>query len=424
MKQLFFLLIFLSVAGLSSAQDDPAKLAGKADKMLTRYYMNNNDMENLKEAKTYIDKAYALGLTTADDYKTRGEIYAQFGVTETLLKQLKNQNLEHPDAGIIAADSYLKSFELYEKDRDKKKVLEKVAEVINPLNTAGSEAIAANDFETAYQNFSRIVTVLDLMKANNVALPLQKEDDFNNILYVAALTALNSNHKQEATNYYLRAYDSGLKTAEIYDGLYRVYIDDQEDKAIKYLKEGRAAFPNDNNLLFSQINYSLKKGELESLIADLNKAIELEPENVSVINTTGNVFDKLYQTAVEKMDTTKANEYYNKALEYYNMALSKDPKNSFALYSVGTLYYNKAAFYINKMNELADDITAAGMKKYNSYQAITHDMFDKALPYFQKAEEVDPKDKNTLIALREIYARLNDLEKSNAYKQKIEALEK
>ncbi len=424
MKQIFFLLIFISAALTTKAQDDPTKLAGKADKMLTRYYMNNNDMENLKEAKTLIDKAAAIGLTTADDYKTKGEIYAQYGITETLLKQLKNQKLEHPDAAIIASDAYMKSFELYVKDRDKKKVIEKLAEVINPLNAAGSDAIAANDFESAYQNFKRIVTILDMIKANDGTWPLQKPEDFNNIIYVAGLTAFNSNHKPEATEYYLRAYNNGMKTAEIYDGLYRVYIDDQEDKAIKYLKEGRAAFPDDNNLLFSQINYSLKKGELENLIADLNKAIALEPENISVINTTGNVFDKLYQTASEKNDTAKANEYYAKALEYYNMALNKDPKNGFALYSIGTLYYNKAAFYINKMNALADDISATGMKKYNDYQAKTREMFDKALPFFQKAEEVDPKDKNTLIALREIYARLNDLEKSKEYKEKIEALGK
>ncbi len=48
--------------------------------------------------------------------------------------------------------------------------------------------------------------------------------------------------------------------------------------------------------------------------------------------------------------------------------------------------------------------------------------FDKALPYFLKAEENNPKDYNTLIALKEIYAKKNDLETSQAYKSKIDAL--
>ena len=50
-------------------------------------------------------------------------------------------------------------------------------------------------------------------------------------------------------------------------------------------------------------------------------------------------------------------------------------------------------------------------------------LFEQALPYFQKAETRDGNDMNTLIALKEIYARLNDLEKSNGYKARIEALQ-
>ena len=49
-------------------------------------------------------------------------------------------------------------------------------------------------------------------------------------------------------------------------------------------------------------------------------------------------------------------------------------------------------------------------------------MFDAALPYFLKAEESDPKDRNTLIALREIYARKNQLDKAEEYKKKLDAL--
>jgi hypothetical protein len=44
------------------------------------------------------------------------------------------------------------------------------------------------------------------------------------------------------------------------------------------------------------------------------------------------------------------------------------------------------------------------------------------LPYFLKAEKLNDKDKNTLIALKEIHARLNQLDKSNAYKARLDAL--
>ena len=48
--------------------------------------------------------------------------------------------------------------------------------------------------------------------------------------------------------------------------------------------------------------------------------------------------------------------------------------------------------------------------------------FKKALPYFLKAEELNPKDMNTMIALKEIYAREGELDKSSKYKEKIDAL--
>jgi hypothetical protein len=49
--------------------------------------------------------------------------------------------------------------------------------------------------------------------------------------------------------------------------------------------------------------------------------------------------------------------------------------------------------------------------------------FSQAMPYFLKAEGIDGSDLNTLIALKEIYARSNEMEKVGEYKAKIEALQ-
>jgi len=69
---------------------------------------------------------------------------------------------------------------------------------------------------------------------------------------------------------------------------------------------------------------------------------------------------------------------------------------------------------------LADDYSKEGLKKYDALKEKVNGEFDKALPYFQKAEKVDPNDLNTLIALKEIYARKNDLELSNEFKNRID----
>jgi hypothetical protein len=48
-------------------------------------------------------------------------------------------------------------------------------------------------------------------------------------------------------------------------------------------------------------------------------------------------------------------------------------------------------------------------------------LFDQALPYFQKAESLDPNDTNTLIALNEIYARKED-ELSLEFKKRLDTV--
>jgi tetratricopeptide (TPR) repeat protein len=118
----------------------------------------------------------------------------------------------------------------------------------------------------------------------------------------------------------------------------------------------------------------------------------------------------------------KADEYFGLAYDYFKQALEKDPKSFDAVYSQGALYYNKAASMTSKLNELGNDYSSAGTKKYNAIKAEMDGYFKEALPYFLKAEGLNSKDLNTMIALKEIYAREGNLEKSGEYKTKIEAL--
>jgi len=187
---------------------------------------------------------------------------------------------------------------------------------------------------------------------------------------------------------------------------------------------GRTKYPDDTGLLFAEINYYLKSGQLEILTDKLKQAIEKEPNNTTVYNTLGNVYDQLYQSEAKAGNEAKSKEYFDLAYDYYTQALAIDEKNYDATYSIGALYYNKAASYTDKINELSEDFSAAGTKKYDAMKAEMDGEFEKAKPYFISAEQLNPQDGNALIALKEIYARSNDFEKVNEYKAKIEALSK
>jgi len=152
-------------------------------------------------------------------------------------------------------------------------------------------------------------------------------------------------------------------------------------------------------------------------------AIEKEPENTSIYITLGNVYDQLTQKEREAGNQAKANEYFDLAMDYYNQTIEKDPSNFDAVYSQGALYYNKAAGMTEQINQLANDFTPAGTKKYDALKAEMDNQFKEALPFFEKAESMNPKDLNTLVALREIYARIDQLDKVGPLKARIEAIQ-
>ena len=68
-------------------------------------------------------------------------------------------------------------------------------------------------------------------------------------------------------------------------------------------------------------------------------------------------------------------------------------------------------------------LTKENDRKYAEKEKEVNAMFERALPYFQKAESINPNDQNTLIALKEIFARKNDLEKSSDFKKRLETVQ-
>ncbi|RME96129.1 MAG: hypothetical protein D6772_12320, partial [Bacteroidetes bacterium] len=176
----------------------------------------------------------------------------------------------------------------------------------------------------------------------------------------------------------------------------------------------------DVSLLFAEINHFLRINQLDVLIEKLEAAIEKEPDNVSLYSTMGNVYDNLYQRELAAGNEEEAKKYFDLALKYYNDALSRKEDFTDAIYSIGALYFNKAATMTQELQKIADDLSKEGQRKYNELQTQINAEFDKALPYFIRVEKLKPNDINTLIALKEIYARKSDFEKSNEFKARLE----
>ena len=180
----------------------------------------------------------------------------------------------------------------------------------------------------------------------------------------------------------------------------------------------------DAEALFAEINAYLKEGKLDELVGPLKQAISLEPTNVSLYITLGSVYDKLFQRELQRRNEAKATEYFEEAKKYYLEATAQDPENFDATYSLGALFYNKAAARTSELSSLSEDFSSAGLKEFERRKKVIRGLFDQALPYFQKAESLDPSDFMTLIALSEIYARKDDETLAAEFRKRLDTVKR
>lgn len=425
-KLIFSFMAFFIVAVVASAQVNDAK------KAFNQYNLDpNNNKAKLKEAREAIDKALADGGEGVSDAKAwilKGDIYNEIATQIVTVRQLGFGDIsELPQVDNPALDAfqaYLKGLSLAQKKFETKDAMKGVTNVQPNLANFGVQKYEEQAYEQAFQSFKAGLEAHDILKKEGEKSLLDAEEEYNNQLYITGLAALSGGQVADAKPYFQKLFDMKYDKPTIYEAMYKIEADEKgPDAAYHYLETGREKYPDDVSLLFADINHALRTNQLDKLIIKLQDAIAKEPDNVSLYTTTGNVFDQLYQKEAQAGNTAKAEEYFNKALEYYQKGLERDENNTDAIYSIGTLYYNRAASMTQELNKLADDYSKEGVKKYEALKEQIFTQFDKALPFFQRVEKINPNDVNTLIALKEIYARKDQLDVSNEFKNRLDTVQ-
>lgn len=441
MKKLVFAFIAFLLVGSLSAQDHE-KSYKKAKRLLGTYNMNPTDSEKLEEAKEKIDYALTGDLSgiknPQDPYQVKGDIYNTIANTQVAAAQMAKEggaladklqpSVKADNPAQEAYNALTKALELSTKSSQKKKVLKSLKENQNHVTNMGIMAYENKDFESALTNFIAVTDAHDLLKANKSESTLDGDledgkSKYDNQLYLIGLAGLNAKKYKVVKPYLVKLYEKEFDEPLIYSSLYAINAEEDAEGAYAYLEAGRKKYPNDNSLLFEEINHFLRIGKLDELIGRLDKAIAIEPNNVSLYTTLGNVYDNLYQNEVKAGNVEKEKEYFGLAYKNYETAVQKDPKNVDAHYSMGALYFNKAALVTQEMLKLNDDLSKAAMKKYDELKKESVELFNQALPHFKKAESLNANDSNTLIALKEIYARIDDIAKSKEFKERLDTVQ-
>ena len=365
--------------------------------------------ENQSGAEAYLYKTkLMLSMAKLDD---GGKALAQ--ITG---KAYKN---EYTTVGLKASDAIMTALKNNKDPKLAKEILKTMADVAPYLNGYAQDMTDSKDYAGAYNSFKSGMDIHEALKAAGQKGNLDKPEDYNRQLYLTGLLAGYAGKDKEALPIYEKMMATNQDSMFVYSALYKMKKEaGDKEGAMRILEQGRKRYPEETTLLFAEINYYLEAGKMDMLIEKLKEGIQREPKNASLYFTLGNVYDNLSQK-----DSTKAEEYVKESLVWYEKTLEIDPKNSDAIYSIGASYYNKAAKFSQAMKKLESDFSKAGQKKYEEAEKLMLAEFEKALPFFQKAESFDANNQNALIALKEIYARKNDLNMSKEFKARFDTVQ-
>ena len=265
----------------------------------------------------------------------------------------------------------------------------------NRFLNQGVEQYQGKDFEKSYESFGKSVALAQMGG---------RIDTLG--IYYAAISAEKSNKKKEAKELYIvlttLKYHGDNDGPKIYAYLSQLYKEEgDKEKANEIIKQGRVRYPNDKGLIIEELDYYLQSGKNQEALTNLNLAIEKDPNNHLLHYAQGTSLDKMGEN-------DKAEASYKKAIEL-------SPEYFDANYNLGAMYFNKGVEWNNKAN----DLPLNEKKKYQEYSKNAEDQFKNALPYLEKAHEINPADVDVAKPLLKIYQMTNATDKYKALKEKI-----
>ncbi|MGZ3904308.1 MAG: tetratricopeptide repeat protein [Bacteroidia bacterium] len=215
--------------------------------------------------------------------------------------------------------------------------------------------------------------------------------------------------------------DEKVATAYTFNSLHDVKLMSGDTAgAFETLKLGRAAFPNDLDMMNREIEHYLRKGKDTEALANIDVAIQKAPNNALLYLVKGNIFDKQANpkdaTGKEKEKPKNFDELMGKAETNYRKATELDPKNSDAFYNLGALYNNWGGIMQKRCDDLIKQAT-----KMKECEAAATDKFNKAIPPLETALNMHPDDKSIMVPLRKLYLMTNQPEKAQKMSDMIKA---
>ena len=414
MKNRVIIALAFLISTLTFAQKKELKAVEKAIKS-----------NNYSEAKAGLNQVE--GMLSGLDAKTKSQYYF-----------LKAQSFYANGAGSNAdIDTALESLSQVTEGYQNE-VAELKQNMVSNLLTKGNTAyekkeyaIASNDFEHAYRASEKDTVYLYYAAATAInlqdydrALSLYKE--LKDLGYTGVekqfyATNVDTNEEEYFQNKSMRDLSvkakshikpedrmSESKKSEIVKNIALIYVSKNDNEnALSAMKEAREESPDDINLLLSEANIYYKMGDKEEFKKLLELATSKDPDNPELQYNLGVIASE--------------SDHPEEAMGYYNKAIELDPNYINA-------YINCAALVLNKEQALIEEMNGLGTSKkddlrYDELRQMRQDVYKEAVPYLEKALEIDPKNISAAKTLHNIYGVTGEKVKHDALQKILDELE-
>ena len=244
------------------------------------------------------------------------------------------------------------------------------------------------DYVGAYNAFKLHISIpeLAMMQSDKLQKEMPKDTTYEQYKYYTAIFAVQSEMHPEAIAILKELKDGNYEAIAVNQFLYQEYVAIKDTaNFVATLQSAIERFPGEPWFLQNLINYYIFSNQQQTAIDYLAKAIEREPNVAQYHLIKGNLDEN--------------QRHYEEALKDFDNALAIDPKLADAVAGKGRVYFNQAVLLNEQAAMISDN------KAYKKALAEMNDVYKKALPFFEKAHELNPKERDYMTVLKSLYYR-------------------
>ena len=333
------------------------------------------------------------------------------------IKSKQGQDYDKMAKGNAMVESigyYLKADELGQIPDEKGKVKNKYRKDITTaiknyytnadhLYTYFAELYDGKKNKEAYDLAQLYLSIPELPIMQQQGVKIAKDTVAYTIQYYSGLAASKANMHEQAIAMFKKSIADNFEKLACYQLISDDYKE-MNDTAnyVQTLKTGFAIFPKEPWFLQNLINHYVYSGQDTEAVKYLDNAIANEPNVAEYYYVKGQLESKLKNAA-----EAEAN---------YNKALTINPDFAGAYAGKGYLIFNQAVKIIEDAGLIKDNV------KYQAEIDKANTMMRQSLPLLEKAVQLNDKEVEYLENLKQVYYRLDMMDKYTEVKAKIDAL--